>query len=333
MRIAILGAGAWGTALACVLASRREVALWAQSAGQIQRLREQGTNERYLPGIALPASILLTADLQDAVRFAGADPDQGLIAVATPTAGLRPTLRALSAIEKLPPILWLCKGFERDTRMLPHQIAAHELPAHPCGPLSGPSFAEEVARGLPAALTVAGDSDFCSRVTRVLHGEALRIYSSADVVGVEVGGAVKNVMAIGTGIADSLGLGNNARAALITRGLAEITRLGVALGGRTPTFMGLTGLGDLILTCTGELSRNRRVGLALGHGVDLARALADIGHVAEGVWSAPAIAARAAEVGVDMPVTQAVCAVLDARLNPRAALEHLLARGPRSETS
>jgi glycerol-3-phosphate dehydrogenase (NAD(P)+) len=170
------------------------------------------------------------------------------------------------------------------------------------------------------------------QVTGALHGDALRIYSTQDVIGVEVGGAVKNVMAIGTGIADALGLGNNARAALITRGLAEATRLGVALGARAATFTGLTGLGDLILTCTGDLSRNRRVGLSLGRGIDLARALAELGHVAEGVWSAPAIAARARAAAVDMPITEAVCAVLDGRLSPRAALERLLAREPRNES-
>jgi glycerol-3-phosphate dehydrogenase (NAD(P)+) len=169
------------------------------------------------------------------------------------------------------------------------------------------------------------------QVTRALHGDSLRIYSTQDVVGVEVGGAVKNVMAIGTGIAEALGLGNNARAALITRGLAEATRLGVALGARAGTFTGLTGLGDLILTCTGEQSRNRRVGLALGRGVELQRALAELGHVAEGVWSAPATAARARETGVDMPITEAVCAVLDGRLSPSAALGQLLAREPRNE--
>jgi glycerol-3-phosphate dehydrogenase (NAD(P)+) len=328
MRIAILGGGAWGTALACALASRREVTLWARSEQQAEAMHQQRTNERYLPGIALPPSIRFTSDLPQALQFAAG----GLLAVATPTAGLRPTLQALSAIGSLPPVLWLCKGFERVSGMLPHQIIAEELRAHPSGPLSGPSFADEVARGLPTALTVAGSTEFCALVTRALHGDALRIYSSQDVIGVEVGGAVKNVMAIGTGIADALGLGNNARAALITRGLAETTRLGVALGGRAGTFTGLTGLGDLILTCTGELSRNRRIGLALGRGVDLPRALAELGHVAEGVWSAPATAARAHLAGVDMPITEAVSAVLDGRLSPRAALERLLAREPRSET-
>jgi glycerol-3-phosphate dehydrogenase (NAD(P)+) len=329
VRIAILGGGAWGTALACALAARQDVMLWARSPEHARQLHQQRTNERYLPGVALPPSIGVTSDLPQAVQFA----HQGLLAVATPTAGLRPLLQALRTLPDLPPVLWLCKGFERDSGMLPHQIVAAELPQHPCGPLSGPSFADEVARGLPTALTVAGSSAFCSQVTRALHGEALRIYSTHDVVGVEVGGAVKNVMAIGTGIADALGLGNNARAALITRGLAETTRLGVALGGRAGTFTGLTGLGDLLLTCTGDLSRNRRVGLALGHGVPLQRALAELGHVAEGVWSAPATVARAREAGVDMPITEAVCAVLDGRLGPQAALERLLAREPRNESA
>ncbi|HEX4598480.1 MAG TPA: NAD(P)H-dependent glycerol-3-phosphate dehydrogenase [Burkholderiaceae bacterium] len=329
MRIAILGSGAWGTALACALAARQDVMLWARSPEHAQQLDQQRTNERYLPGVALPPSIAVTSNLPQAVRFA----EQGLLAVTTPTAGLRPLLQALRELPDLPPVLWLCKGFERDSGMLPHQIVAVELPQHPCGPLSGPSFADEVARGLPTALTVAGSSDFCAQVTRAVHGDALRVYSTRDVVGVEVGGAVKNVMAIGTGIADALGLGNNARAALITRGLAETTRLGMALGGRAGTFTGLTGLGDLLLTCTGDLSRNRRVGLALGRGISLERALGELGHVAEGVWSAPATVARAREVGVDMPITEAVCAVLEGRLNPRAALERLLAREPRNESA
>jgi glycerol-3-phosphate dehydrogenase (NAD(P)+) len=327
MRIAILGAGAWGTALACALAERHEVALWARDAARVLQLREQRVNERYLPAIVLPPSIVVTAELAEAARFAAG----GLLALATPTAALRPTLRALREQPRLPALLWLCKGFERDSRMLPHEIAADELPGHESGPLSGPSFAGEVARGLPTALTVAGNEEFCALVTRALHGNGLRIYSTRDVIGVEVGGAVKNVMAIATGIADALGLGNNARAALITRGLAETSRLGVALGGYGGTFTGLTGLGDLILTCTGEQSRNRRIGLALGRGVELQHALAGLGHVAEGVWSAPATALRARDAGVDMPITEAVCAVLDGRLSPRAALERLLAREPRPE--
>jgi glycerol-3-phosphate dehydrogenase (NAD(P)+) len=327
VRIAVFGAGAWGTALACSLAGRREVALWVRRPEHARQLIEQRVNARYLPGISLPPSIHVTASIDEAVAFAAG----GLLAVAVPTAALRPTLRALRAAGAPAPLLWLCKGFERDSGELPHEIAGVELPGHPCGPLSGPSFAIEVAQGLPTALAVAGEPSFCALVTRALHGEALRVYSTQDVIGVEIGGAVKNVMAIGTGIADALGLGNNARAALITRGLAETRRLGVALGGRPETFTGLAGLGDLILTCTGDLSRNRRVGLALGRGVPLDRALADLGHVAEGVWSAPATAARADCQGVEMPITQAVCAVLDGRLAPADALDLLLARGPRHE--
>jgi len=332
-RVAVLGAGAWGTAIACALGQRHAVALWARDAAQAEALRQRRENARYLPGIARPDSIAIENDLARAAEFAG----DGLLAIATPTAALRGTLRALAPLAPRAAIVWLCKGFERDSGRLAHQIVAEELGEarlrESAGPLSGPSFAEEVARGLPTALTVAGGAGLCDIVTRVFHGGALRIYSTDDVVGVEVGGAVKNVMAIATGIADALGLGHNARAALITRGLAEITRLGVALGARAETFMGLTGVGDLILTCTGEMSRNRKVGLMLGRGLPLAQALAALGHVAEGVWSAPAVAARAAQAGVEMPLTQAVCAVLDGRLAPRAALERLLARDPKRESA
>jgi glycerol-3-phosphate dehydrogenase (NAD(P)+) len=330
-KVAVLGAGAWGTAIACALAQRHAVTLWARDSAQAERLRAQRQNTRYLPGIALPDSLTIDCDLARAAQFAG----EGLLVIATPTDALRQTVRSLAALAPRAPLVWLCKGLERESGKLAHQVVAEELGAtrsrDTAGPLSGPSFAEEVARGLPTALTVAGAAAFCETVTGVFHGGALRIYSTDDVIGVEVGGAVKNVMAIATGIADALGLGNNARAALITRGLAEITRLGVALGARAETFMGLTGVGDLILTCTGELSRNRRVGLMLGRGLPLAQALAELGHVAEGVWSAPAVAARAAQAGVQMPLTQAVCAVLEGRLAPRAALEQLLARDPKRE--
>lgn len=329
--VAVLGAGAWGTAIACALAPRHAVRLWARDAAQAQRLQRERENARYLPGIALPAALEIESELARAVEHA----DDGVLVLATPTDALRASLRALAPLAPRAAIVWLCKGFERDSGKLAHQVVAEELGesrlCEGAGPLSGPSFAEEVARGLPTALTVAGGAAFCETVTRVFHGGALRIYSTDDVVGVEVGGAVKNVLAIATGIADALGLGSNARAALITRGLAEVSRLGVALGARAETFMGLTGVGDLILTCTGELSRNRRVGLMLGRGLPLAQALAELGHVAEGVWSAPAVAARAAAAGVEMPLTQAVCAVLDGRLAPRAALDLLLARDPKRE--
>jgi len=325
VRIAILGAGAWGTAIAVVAASRHDVQLFARDPGQAQTLRSDRENARYLPGVVLPAGVDVTADLAAASNAAD------LLVIATPTSGLRATMTALAGSAALAPVVWLCKGFERDSGKLGHQIVAEELPGHPAGPLSGPSFAQEVAAGQPTALTVAGSTAVCEIATAAFHAGALRVYATDDVAGVEVGGAVKNVMAIATGIADALRLGNNARAALITRGLAEITRLGVALGARIETFMGLTGVGDLILTCTGDLSRNRQVGLRLGRGEPLERALAELGHVAEGVWSAPEVIRRARELNVDMPITEAVCAVLADRLAPQSALEQLLARDPRRE--
>jgi glycerol-3-phosphate dehydrogenase (NAD(P)+) len=325
--IAVLGAGAWGTSVAGALAQRHAVTLWARNAVHAKALAATRRNERYLPGIALDGTVAVTSDLAAAVNRA----QHGLIVVAAPTAALRGLLTELRELPGLPPLVWLCKGFERGSAKMAHEVVRDELGSHPSGPLSGPSFAEEVARGLPTALTVAGPPEFCRWVTQIFHSGALRIYSSDDVVGVEVGGTVKNVMAIATGIAEALGLGLNARAALITRGLAEISRLGVALGARADTFMGLAGLGDLILTCTGELSRNRQVGILLGRSTPLPQALERIGHVAEGVWSAPAVAARARDVDVEMPLTAAVCAVLEGQLTPRDALAQLLARDPKPE--
>jgi glycerol-3-phosphate dehydrogenase (NAD(P)+) len=325
MRLAVLGGGAWGTAIALVAANRHEVGLFVRDRAQAEAVRG-GENKRYLPGFLLPGSVVVDSNL---AAILAAEPE--LLVIATPTSGLRATMQELAHVGAPAPVVWLCKGFERDTGLLAHQVAAQELGPRPAGPLSGPSFAQEVAAGQPTALTVAGSGDLCEIVTAAFHTGALRVYATDDVTGVEVGGAVKNVMAIATGIADALRLGNNARAALITRGLAEITRFGVALGARAETFMGLTGVGDLLLTCTGELSRNRQVGLRLGHGVPLERALADIGHVAEGVWTAPEVARRAVQAGVEMPITAAVCAVLAGALTPQAALEKLLARDPRRE--
>jgi glycerol-3-phosphate dehydrogenase (NAD(P)+) len=327
VNISVLGAGAWGTALATALARRHAVHLWARDAGLAAAMAATRRNDRYLPGIDLPATLRCSADLAAAVGHAGA----GLLLIATPTAALRQVLRQLRATGALPPLAWLCKGLERSSAAMAHEIVRDELGRHPAGPLSGPSFAQEVALGLPTALVVAGEEGFCRLVTDAVHGPALRIYTTGDVAGVEVGGAVKNVLAIATGICDALSLGHNARAALITRGLAEVTRFGTALGASAQTFMGLAGVGDLILTCTGELSRNRQVGLLLGKGIPLADAVARIGHVAEGVWSAPAVRQRAATLGVQMPITDAVCTVLEERASPRQALEKLLARDPKPE--
>jgi glycerol-3-phosphate dehydrogenase (NAD(P)+) len=324
MRIAVLGAGAWGTSIASVLGARLEVTLWARDAGQAQEIASTRRNERYLPGIALPAAVVVSSDLSKTVSEAR------LVLAATPVAGLRELLGKIRSVTSL---VWLCKGFEEGSGALPHQIAAEVLgEASRCGALSGPSFAEEVARGLPCALTLASrDTAFAREAAALLHGGRLRVYYSADLVGVEIGGAVKNVMAIAAGISDGLGLGHNARAALITRGLAEIARLGAALGGAPETFMGLAGAGDLILTATGDLSRNRRVGLELAAGRKLDDILKSLGHVAEGVRSANEVARLAAARGVDMPVTDAVNAVLAGKLAPAAAVERLLARDPKKE--
>lgn len=329
MNIAVLGAGAWGTALACAACARHAVLLYARDDAQRAALERERENARYLPGIPLPPELRFTSRLAEAVRHGR----PGLLIVATPTDALRGVLQALAApVDGRPQLVWLCKGFEKATGRLAHEVVQEELgEASDAGPLAGPSFAQELARGLPTALTVAGADAFCERVTEALHGGALRIYSSDDVIGVEVGGAVKNVLAIATGICDALDLGLNARAALITRGLAEMTRLGCALGARPDTFMGLTGVGDLILTATGDLSRNRRIGLELGRGVAMPTALARLGHVAEGVHSAHAVRQRAHDVGVEMPITEAVCAVIDGVLSPSQALDRLLARDPKPE--
>jgi glycerol-3-phosphate dehydrogenase (NAD(P)+) len=321
MKVGILGAGAWGTALAVALSARHQVTLWAREAGLPEAISSARENQQFLPGVAIPPAVRATADFEQAIRG-------DLIIAASSVAGLRPTFKQLRAAQASAPIIWLCKGFETGTAKLPHQISAEELPdGTRYGALSGPSFAIEVARGLPVALTLASpDADFALRTAAQLHGGMMRIYSSSDLPGVEVGGAVKNVMAIATGISDGLGLGHNARAALITRGLAEMARLGVALGGKMETFMGLTGMGDLILTATGDLSRNRTVGLKLASAQKLDDVLGSLGHVAEGVTTARETLALAQRLGVDMPVTRAVCAVLFEGALPRDAVAGLLAR-------
>ena len=324
MRVAVLGAGAWGTAMACVLGARLEVALWVRDAQQAGTLAQTRRNERYLRGIEIPAAVTVTGDL------AAATAGISLALAATPVAGLRELLRKLDPQQ---PLVWLCKGFEEGSGALPHQIAAEVLGDKArCGALSGPSFAEEVARGLPCALTLASrDAAFAREAAAIVHGGRMRVYYSADLIGVEIGGAVKNVMAIAAGISDGLGLGLNARAALITRGLAEIARLGAALGAAPETLMGLAGAGDLILTATGDLSRNRRVGVELASGKALAEILKDLGHVAEGVRSAKEVFNLSKRKGIEMPVTEAVNAVLEGKLKPAAAVERLLSRDPKRE--
>lgn len=325
MKIAVLGAGAWGTALAIAFARRHPVTLWARDAAQVAAMSAQRENTRYLKACPFPEGLQLTADLADT---AAAE----LLLIAAPLAGLRQTLDGLRQRKVATPLLWVCKGLEVGTGLLPHQVAGEVLPDARCGVLTGPSFALEVARGLPTAVTLAAhDMDFAKRLVSQLHGGNLRLYANDDLIGAEVGGAVKNVLAIATGICDGLGLGLNARAALLTRGLAEITRFGVALGARRETFMGLAGLGDLILTATGDLSRNRRVGLLLAEGKALPQIVADLGHVAEGVPASHEVARRAKSLGIEMPITNVVCAVLDGTLTPRHAVETLMARDPTTE--
>jgi glycerol-3-phosphate dehydrogenase (NAD(P)+) len=326
MRIAVLGAGAWGTALAAAAAPHHEVLLWARDPAQAAQIERSRRNQRYLPDVPLPDALRIGADHAQALDFGAA----GLIVIATPMSALRERLAALpdgaSAV-------WLCKGFEADTGALGHEIAAEVRPRARVGVLSGPSFAQEVARGLPTALVAASaDARLAAQVVQAFHHGSLRVYTSGDPIGVEVGGAVKNVLAIATGIADGLGLGLNARAALITRGLAEMTRLGVALGARAETFMGLSGLGDLVLTATGDLSRNRQVGVLLAGGEALSAILARLGHVAEGVYTAPTLRARARRLGVEMPIADAVVEVLERRLTPAQALRQLMAREARAES-
>lgn len=336
MKMIVLGAGAWGTALAVGACANgqtpRQVTLWARDAAQVAAMQQQRENRRYLPGVALPQALQLSAHGWPELQAVVADLD--LVIVASPMAGLRGLLTHLR--DCAVPVAWLCKGFESGAALghglLGHEVQAQVAPALLAGVLSGPSFAQEVARGQPTALVAASVHPGVRDVlVQAFHSPSLRVYANDDVVGVEVGGAVKNVMAIATGLCDGLQLGLNARAALITRGLAEMTRLGLALGARAETFMGLSGLGDLVLTATGDLSRNRRVGLALAQGKTLAQAVAELGHVAEGVYCARAVLQRAQHLGVDMPITRGVVDLLDGRMQPAQAVATLMGRGPAAE--
>ena len=345
MNIIILGAGAWGTALAVSAAAapgaHHRVTLWARNAELAEVLRTQRCNRRYLAGVALPPALEVQGGdvpMLNAVR------GQDLIIVATPMSAVRGLLSALQHVTV--PVAWLSKGFEAQVKVseaaeegkkIPFGFLAHEILASVAinlraGVLSGPSFALEVARGQPTALVAASvHADVRDALVDAFHSTTLRVYANDDIVGVEVGGAVKNVLAIATGLCDGLQLGMNARAAVITRGLAEMTRLGVALGGRADTFTGLSGLGDLVLTATGDLSRNRKVGLALAHGQTLAQAVAALGHVAEGVYCARTVVQRAQSLGVSMPISEAVVALLDGQVTAAQAVAALMGRDPTFE--
>jgi glycerol-3-phosphate dehydrogenase (NAD(P)+) len=334
MKSLVLGAGAWGTALA-ISACRQvgaQVTLWARDPAQAAAMQHERTNARYLPGTPLPATLQIAhgklSTLGDLLAA------QDLLVIASPMSGLRGLLLDLREVRV--PVAWLCKGFEASHEGKPglmgHEIQASVAPGLLAGVLSGPSFAQEVAVGQPTALVAASaHAAVRDALVAAFHGPSLRVYANDDVAGVEVGGAVKNVLAIATGLCDGLALGLNARAALITRGLAEITRLGVALGARPDTFMGLSGLGDLVLTATGDLSRNRRVGLALAQGKTLQQAVEELGHVAEGVYSARTVVQRAQSLGVEMPIARCVVDLLDGRMHAQQAVAALMGRGPVSE--
>jgi glycerol-3-phosphate dehydrogenase (NAD(P)+) len=336
LKIAIIGAGAWGTALA-ISASRHSaghaVQLWTRDAALAQDMQTRHVNARYLPGVEIPSTLeSVSTSLTEISAWANA---QDLIVVATPMSALRGMLQILKTSQV--PVAWLCKGFEAasegiDSGAMPHEVCQQVAPQLLAGALSGPSFALEVAQAQPTALVAASAHKQVQQIlVDAFHSTSLRIYVNEDIVGVEVGGAVKNVLAIATGLCDGLNLGLNARAALITRGLSEMTRLGVALGAKPETFMGLSGLGDLVLTATGDLSRNRKVGLLLAQGMDLQQAVQSLGHVAEGVYSARTVVKRAQALGVEMPIAQAVVALLDGQLKPAEAVAALMGRGAKGE--
>ncbi|MDZ7939171.1 MAG: NAD(P)H-dependent glycerol-3-phosphate dehydrogenase [Rhodoferax sp.] len=337
MKIIVIGAGAWGTALA-ISASRssadHQVTLWARDAGQLQAMAAQRQNSRYLRDQLFPPSLQLRTGALDSHNFVRGHCD--LVVVATPMAALRGMLMQLQSVSVSVPVAWLCKGFESaqpgGAGLLGHEVQAQVAPSLQAGVLSGPSFAQEVARGQPTALVAASaHAAVRDALVAAFHGLSIRVYANDDVAGVEVGGAVKNVLAIATGLCDGLALGLNARAALVTRGLAEMTRLGLALGAKTETFMGLSGLGDLVLTATGDLSRNRQVGLALAQGKSLEQAVQALGHVAEGVYSARTVLQRAQQLGVAMPITRCVVELLDGQCQPAQAVATLMGRDPAAE--
>ena len=329
LNIAVLGAGSWGTALAALMARHgHSVVLWGRDEQAARVIDRDHENVRYLPGIALPDSLRATTDLSAALE--GVD----LVLVVVPSHAFTETLHLLAPLRPAAAgVAWATKGFEPGSGRFLHEVAEDILgPAVPLAVVTGPSFAKEVAQGLPTALTVHGsDPDFAQRVADVLHGPAFRAYTGDDMVGAELGGAMKNVLAVATGVSDGMQLGLNARAGLITRGLNEMLRLSAAMGAKPETLMGLAGLGDLVLTCTGDLSRNRRLGLALGRGQSLEDAVREIGQVVESVQTADEVMRQADRHGIDLPISSAVRAVLHGDLSPAAGLQQLLAREQKPE--
>lgn len=328
-KICVLGAGSWGTALAIQLARNgNHTVLWGHNANQISSMKQRRENTRYLPGITFPIELQLDNELSCIE-----DADDLLIVV--PSHAFRETLKSVAPhLKNGTRISWATKGLEQSSQKLLHQMVKEELGDRAVAIISGPTFAKEVAQGLPTAVTVASNDDFFAMdmATR-LHGHNFRAYTSDDIIGVEIGGAVKNVLAIAAGIADGLGFGANTRSAIITRGLIEVMRLGVAMGGKQETFMGLAGLGDLVLTCTDNQSRNRRYGIALGQGKESTQALKEIDQVVEGIQTANEIFQLAHRMKIDMPLVEAVYQVLHGKLSPRDAVASLLNRDLKPELS
>ena len=322
--IAVLGAGSWGTALAALIARHgHPTVLWGRDAAVIEAIDQRHENPRYLPGIALPEALRATTDL--AAALSGCD----LVLVVVPSHAFAETLRALAPLRPAHAgVAWATKGFEPGSGRFLHEVAGEVLgEGVPLAVVTGPSFAKEVAQGLPTALTVhSDDAGFSQQVADALHGPAFRAYTGSDMRGAELGGAMKNVLAVATGVADGMGLGLNARAGLITRGLNEMLRLNIAIGGRPETLMGLAGLGDLVLTCTGDLSRNRRLGLALGQGQSIEDAVREIGQVVESVQTADEVMRLADRHGVELPIAENVRDVLHGEITPGEGLERLMAR-------
>ena len=327
-KLTVLGAGSWGTALAALTARNGvPTRLWGRDAAALAEVAAQRCNERYLPGISLPEALHYEADLATAVR--GAD----IVLIVVPSHAFSAMLDALvPLLDAGTAIAWATKGFEPGTGRFLHELVAEKLPGRPAAVVTGPSFAKEVATGLPSAVTVHSDDDaFAQQLAGLLHAPNLRAYSGGDMLGAELGGAMKNVLAVATGVADGMQLGLNARAGLITRGMNEMLRLGVALGARPETLIGLSGLGDLVLTCTGDLSRNRRLGLALGQGVAIDEAVRRIGQVVESIITADEVARLAAKHGLDLPISAGVRAVLHGEVTPVDGLKALMAREQKPE--
>ncbi|MEW8029364.1 MAG: NAD(P)H-dependent glycerol-3-phosphate dehydrogenase [Candidatus Thiodiazotropha sp.] len=326
--IAVLGAGSWGTALAILLSGNgHRVRLWGHLREEIEALIRDRENKQYLPGVGFPPSLHPEIDLYKALRGASE------ILIAVPSHAFQSVASNIAPLlQALPGVTWATKGFEPGTQRLLSEVAAERLPGRELAVISGPTFAGEVARGLPTAVTVAATTaGHAERIAELLHASWFRAYTSDDLVGVQVGGASKNVLAIAAGIADGLGFGANTRAALITRGLTEIMRLGLKLGGRQETFMGLAGLGDLVLTCTDNQSRNRRMGLALAEGLSLEKARVSIGQEVEGVHAAQEVYALSQRHGVEMPISEQVYRVLYEGLAPKEAVHNLLERRQKAE--